>query len=321
MTENVSEETLSTGSTRRRAIRTAVQLAGGAVLVTGVLWTVGFKAIADAVLGADPVLLGLAVLVVQAQILASAWRWRFTAGRLGLAIPFGTAAAEYYLSSLLNMVLPGGVAGDALRALRSRGAAAAGRSRAAISAVVLERASGQIAFAVLAVAGILVWAVSLAAPLPRGSVAAVAVVPLALAGVGVAASALRRSGPARLRDAIGRFVSDIRAGFGTGRSLAVQAGLSLAIGASYVGVFALCAAAVGSTLPLPVAAAVIPLVLLSMLLPVTVGGWGLREGAAAVLWPTVGLPAADGAAAAALYGLVAVVGALPGVLSLARRRA
>ena len=55
------------------------------------------------------VLSALALSVVQ--VLVSAWRWRFTAGRLGIALPFGEAVREYYLSMFVNQVLPGGVFG------------------------------------------------------------------------------------------------------------------------------------------------------------------------------------------------------------------
>ncbi len=60
----------------------------------------------------------------------------------------------------------------------------------------------------------------------------------------------------------------------------------------------------------------IPLALLAMLLPISVGGFGAREGAAALLWPLAGLSATEGAVTAALYGLVALAGALPGALVL-----
>ena len=53
-----------------------------------------------------------------------------------------------------------------------------------------------------------------------------------------------------------------------------------------------------------------------MLIPVTVAGWGLREGAAAVLWGAVGLAAADGVVVSVAYGLLVLIGSLPGALFL-----
>ena len=68
------------------------------------------------------VLLALALSVVQ--VFVSAWRWRFTAGRLGIDLRFGEAVREYYLSMFVNQVLPGGVVGDVSRAWRHAAAPA-----------------------------------------------------------------------------------------------------------------------------------------------------------------------------------------------------
>jgi len=60
----------------------------------------------------------VALSITVAQVLLSAWRWRFTAARLQIALPAGRAVGEYYLATLVNQVLPGGVVGDAQRAWR-----------------------------------------------------------------------------------------------------------------------------------------------------------------------------------------------------------
>jgi hypothetical protein len=58
---------------------------------------------------------------------------------------------------------------------------------------------------------------------------------------------------------------------------------------------------------------------MTMLIPVTVAGWGLRESAAAALWGAVGLTAADGVIVSVAYGLLVLVGSLPGALFLMNR--
>ncbi len=64
----------------------------------------------------------------------------------------------------------------------------------------------------------------------------------------------------------------------------------------------------------------VPVCLAAMLVPVGIGGLGLREGAAAALWPLAGHPAEAGVAAALLFGLAALLAALPGAAVLARHR-
>ena len=59
-------------------------------------------------------------------------------------------------------------------------------------------------------------------------------------------------------------------------------------------------------------------VLMAMLIPITVAGWGVREGAAAALWGLVGLTPEDGVAISVAYGLLVLVSSAPGVPILTR---
>mgnify|MGYP000164370586 CR=1 FL=1 len=245
-------------------------------------------------------ILGLTVL----QVIASAWRWRFTAARLGLALPLATAIREYYLATFANQVLPGGVLGDVSRA--GRHAVASGEPGPAARAVVLERASGQVAAAIIAVA-----ALALGAPAPPAGTAGIALMAGGLIAVLAAAAIVRvRRQPAGM---LATFWRDTRrALLGRGAWLA-QLTTSLAIAASYVGVYALAGIALdtpGLTTWLPL----VPLVLLAMLVPVSIAGWGVRESVAAAIWIAAGLSPADGTALAIAYGAIILVSSLPGLV-------
>jgi len=260
--------------------------------------------------------LGVSVL----QVTASAWRWRYTAGRLGVELPLRRAVSEYYLASFLNQILPGGVLGDVSRAWRharvasvrsARGEASLARSLPSVHAVILERLSGQVVMIVVAACS--------AAFL--GGLRAVAVV---LAGC-LAASLLVRGVRRHARiPGTASFADNARAAFGGG-ALPVQLATSLLVVASYLGVYLMGSRAVGVQTPVAVLVPLVAPVLVSMLLPVTVAGWGVREGAAAALWGAVGLSAHDGVAISVVYGLLVLVATLPGavivVLTLWRGRA
>ena len=82
--------------------------------------------------------------------------------RLGQTLSVRHAAAEYYLSQLVNLTLPFGILGDAGRAVRIRHQA--GMLRAG-QAVMIERMSGQIALFAVMMAGFAVL------PLVEGAVA------------------------------------------------------------------------------------------------------------------------------------------------------
>ena len=103
----------------------------------------------------------------------------------------------------------------------------------------------------------------------------------------------------------------------------VQLVTSCVIVASYLATFVIAARAIGSTTPITILVPLIPLVLLTMLVPVSIAGWGVREGAAALLWAAAGLSATEGAAISATYGLLVLLSSLPGgliLLSVLRHR-
>ncbi|MET3599701.1 lysylphosphatidylglycerol synthase transmembrane domain-containing protein [Martelella mangrovi] len=252
---------------------------------------------------AGPVIAGVAL--VQLQVVLSALRWRFTAARLGHPIPAALAIREYYIASLVNQILPGGMAGDAVRAYRSRTADSWKRPAAAI---VLERLSGQLAFFVLAGAGLFAWPVFLAGRLPPGF-SRFALICAGVLGAAVCLGLfIARS---RLMARYETLRPDLAAVFWNRGAFAIQLGLSMLTVAAYVAVFMIAASATGAPLPPVAAVTVIPLCLMTMLIPAGVGGWGTREAAAAALWPLFGLTSAAGLSASLLYGMISLLGVAP----------
>jgi uncharacterized membrane protein YbhN (UPF0104 family) len=102
-----------------------------------------------------------------------------------------------------------------------------------------------------------------------------------------------------------------------GRFRPVAAGVVLAsvvVVAGYALMFVVAAAATGTHPPL----SVVLLVLLAAAVPLNLGGWGPREGAAAGAFAAVGLGAEEGLAASVAFGVMALVSTLPGLLVLLR---
>jgi uncharacterized membrane protein YbhN (UPF0104 family) len=127
-------------------------LPGWAVRLSQVLVAAGLLALlwraadgpeaARSLVEADWRWLALAFAALNAQTVLSALRWKLTARQFGITINARKAIGEYYLSQIVNQSLPGGMIGDAGRAVRSRGQAGL---LAAGQAVVFERLAGQIA--------------------------------------------------------------------------------------------------------------------------------------------------------------------------------
>lgn len=296
----------------RRWLRLALSWVGTAAA----LWLAWILADGDAALrrlaALDPAWLAAGLAVSLAQLLLSAARWRLTARRLGLGLERGRAVREYWLAGFLNQVVPGGVGGDLLRAWRHRDAEAVGGAALlpALRAVAIERLAGWLALLPCAAAGALLWLPAPAGPL--FAAAALAVLLLLLAAPLLAP--LSRALPA-----LGVLLADMRRALLAPAVLPVQLLLSAAILATYLLVFACAAAAVGVAMEPLFLLTGVPLVLLSMALPISVAGWGLREAAAAGLWGVAGAGAEAGLAASLAYGLIVLLASLPGALVLLRR--
>lgn len=271
---------------------------GVAVVLLGFVWTIADGPAAVARLrDADWRWLLAAAFAVNMQTILSAWRWRVTAGALGQRIGMAQAVGEYYLSQLINQTVPGGVVGDAARAVRVRHSADMLRSG---QAVMIERFAGQLAMAAVLLPA-LVWA-------GRGLWA------LGLVAVG-AVLLLVLKGTPRLRG-IQKPLWQALLGPQVRR---VQTTLGLVIVACNLAGFAFCARAIGVSLPLTAVLTLIPLILTAMLVPFSIAGWGWREGAAAALFPLAGAAPEAGVAASAAFGAVLLASALPGLIWVAGR--
>ena len=108
--------------------------------------------------------LALGALLALPQLCLCALRWSFTARRLGVPLPYRDALREYGLSFFLNLALPLGVLGDALRVLRHRqrlGSAQLppkhSQLTAALNSALVERSAGQLVVALWALAATPLW--------------------------------------------------------------------------------------------------------------------------------------------------------------------
>lgn len=284
-----------------------IRLLVSAVLLVLIAWALDLGQVVARLrdLRAPWVLLALFISVLQVIVLA--WRWRYTSARLGVHMTMKQALGEYYLGNLLNQLLPGGISGDATRAWRH--ARVSERGGPAVRAVVLERASGQVVMTVVALISFL------SLPFVSGSART-----LALLGGGVVVGLVflaQRRAPSS-DSMLGRLWSDTRGALLERRALTVQLLSAGLLVASYITVYVIAARAIGVETPLGQLLPLVAPVLMTMLIPVTVAGWGVREGAAAALWALVGLTPEEGVSISVAYGLVVLVSATPGLLMLPR---
>ncbi|MEM6382652.1 MAG: lysylphosphatidylglycerol synthase transmembrane domain-containing protein [Pseudomonadota bacterium] len=258
-------------------------------------------------------LCGLGALTLQT--LVSAQRWRLTAAQVGIILSPLHAVQEYYLAQLINQTMPGGVLGDASRAVRARSQAGLLVSG---QAVVIERLAGQAAmFAILGVAFVTTWLMPGGIDWPAWLATSVVVLVGGALVLPLIALAL-----ARLPGAVGGPFRSLNAIFKQAllepKVVRAQIGLSVCAALCNLFAFALCARALGLALPPGAVFALIPLILLTMLIPLTISGWGVREGAAVALLPLAGASASEGLATSIVFGLAFLLATMPGFVALWR---
>jgi uncharacterized membrane protein YbhN (UPF0104 family) len=294
----------------------------GAGVLAALVWRLGTGAFLNGLRVLDAPSVCAALGIGLLTTLLSAWRWCLVARRLGLALPFPAAVADYYRALLLNAVLPAGVLGDVHRAVshgRDSGDVARG-----VRAVFLERTAGQVVLVVVGGAVVLSQP-ALFGPSARhlAPVAAVAAVVLAVVAAAAALVLRRRPGRfgARWRRGLAAALADARLGLLSRRTWPGVLFTSAATVAGHLALFVVSARVAGLTAPVAQLAPPMLLALLGMGVPVNIGGWGPREAVSALAFGAAGLGAARGLTAAVVYGVLALVASLPGAaVLLARRR-
>jgi uncharacterized membrane protein YbhN (UPF0104 family) len=281
-----------------------------------VLWFLGRE------LGAAPFADGLravtwqgvvaAVTLTALTTLCSAWRWQVVARALGTDIGLPRATGACYRSLFLNSVLPGGIIGDVHRAVTQ--GRRAGDVAQGVRAVGWERLCGQVMQAVVTAVVLLTLPSPVRPALPY-VLAGIAGVIGCAALVGCVAARRGRSRPARAAQAL---ATDLRRGLlvrGVWPQLTLA---SVLVVAGHTATFVIAARVAGSTAPLGELIALLMVIQIAAAIPLNIGGWGPREGAAAWAFAAAGLGAASGVTISTLYAVLMLAAVTPGAGLLLR---
>jgi 3,4-dihydroxy 2-butanone 4-phosphate synthase/GTP cyclohydrolase II len=291
----------------------------GLGIIGVLLWRLGSGVFLDGlrVIDARGVFAALAIGLVTTVL--SAWRWCLVARRLGLRLPLRSGVEDYYRGLFLNAVLPAGILGDVHRAVRhGRQEGDVGRG---VRAVVLERSAGQVV--VVAVAVPILLARPTVVPAQYRDVVTICgalavVLAIAVPAVAVIVSKRWSHSGSKWRRASAVSFGDLRRGLLAGDAWPGVALLSVMTFAGHLAMFLVAARAAGSTASVGRLLPLMVLTLLAMVLPLNVGGWGPREGVAALAFGAAGLGAAQGLTASVVYGVLVLIASLPGALVLLR---
>jgi hypothetical protein len=278
-----------------------------------VLHSIDLGAVVDLIGRAAPLTLGVAGLVVIAQFAVLVWRWQLVIHILGgKAVGFGPLALLLGHSFLVGQMLPTSVGGDVARTVllsRSTGAVAAVRS------VICDRLIGFAALAVLVVPAVPVIAemIGAVAPFLRLAICALGT----MTAVGLVLAYSLTYGLPWLGRHVATVAGDLRIISRSGK-IGLLA-MALGIGSSLLGVLLIyiIGSAIGADLRVLDCLVLVPPALLVSALPISLGGWGVREGALVAAFSLVHADPAAVAATSVMFGLTTpLVGGIAAAIAL-----
>jgi hypothetical protein len=221
-----------------------------------------------------------------------------------------TAFGAYYRSLFLNSVLVGGVLGDVHRAVTHGGRV--GHVARGVRAVAWERLWGQVVQAAVTAMLLVVFTSPFRPALPYVLAGVAAAAGCAAAAVWAAA----RWGGARLGRTARAACDDLRYGL---LAQGVWIRLTMASVLVVVGhtvVFLIAARVADPAARLSEVLVLLMVVQVVAVIPLSIGGWGLREGAAAAAFAAAGLGAGTGVTVTTLYAVLMLIAFTPGAALL-----
>jgi glycosyltransferase 2 family protein len=264
--------------------------------------------------GIDPVLSAITVAIFVFQIAVNTVRWRLILMHVtGTGRPYRRLFGIYYASAFFSQVLPS-IGGDLVRVLYGR--TLGSTSGPIIISVLVDRGIALTALLFAALPSLLFLAPFDPARMVLRSVGLVAGSGLAAAyGCCLIARAMRRwriwtDLPQWIQTLVASGDWSLTSRTGLCRLIPLSAFVHLL---SIAAVF-LAAHAVHVPLSLPVVLAIGPILLLAQVLPISIGGWGVREAAAVALLAMTGVNATSALLVSIMFGILLILATLPGVL-------
>jgi len=283
------------------------------------LWQSDPAAVWDAARGAAWRYIVIACLLVLVDRALMAYRWLKLLSPLDprQRPPVMAVMRVFFVSTFLGTFLPASVGGDALRAYGLSREGVGGVD--ALASVVMDRLLGVVSILLVACAG---------AFLARDLVDIRLLLPALALLSGACGLALSMIFSARMAGVVAWLIGRLPRGQGTAQRLAIAIQRYSAYRADLVNVLAGSVAvqilrvlqtyylglALGLTLPLVIYFALVPIILLIVLMPITINGIGTAQAGFVWLFGRAGTSSAAAFALSVLFLGIAVVGNLPGGL-------
>lgn len=276
-----------------------------------IAWYIDFRAALAAMLSASPALLLAALLMQTLSTGFAAWRWGLIMRALDFDRPLGFYLRVYFIGSWFNQALPSSIGGDAMRVLEV--GRSGYRKRHVLAGVFVDRAVGVFGLLLLNLLAINLLPSDFPAWLKH------LVNLIALGGcAGFLAMIVMHHLPwldrFRILAPLEHLARQAHRLYADPLRLAGHTLLSIASHLCSIAAVWLIARAIGMTLDLYHFLVAMPPVFLLTFVPVSLAGWGIREGAMVGIFMLVGADKDHILAVSILYGLTLIVSSLPGGL-------
>lgn len=264
----------------------------------------------------DPVMLAAAALILLLQMVIGGARWQVTIDGIGARLAFQRTVLFFYMGNFFNQVLPSTLGGDAVRAYKAHRAGLG--LGAAINGVMLERVGTVLALILLVIA-------VQPASWPRvGDTlgawlggTALALLLAAIVGLGILMNLDRLPAAARrwrVFEGLAALAEDSRRVFLSPASVFLLLALGVAGHVNLTAGVYLLARGLDLEVTLVDCLALFPPILLVITLPISIAGWGVREGAMVAAFGLVGVSEEGTLALSLVIGLLGAATAVPGGL-------
>ena len=255
----------------------------------------------------DLIFLPLVLAVSIFQYLLSAWRWCFIASKTQSSINYNDALRYYYIAGFMNNILPTGILGDIYRTLNIKvNNKNSSNFLKSLQSVIFERLSGQLALIVTFIFSLQIFFIVNQKYMASAYVLAVIILLFVLTKL------------LFFYQKKNQYFINFKYIF-SGKRLYKHFLLSLIIVLTYITTYIICAYSLNLKIDLISFFVFAPIILFSMALPVSIGGWGIRETTALVISFLLGLSVSASVTVAIVYGLCNLLCSLPGAYFFLKR--
>jgi uncharacterized protein (TIRG00374 family) len=296
---------------KKRTVNYSIKLAVTGALLFLIFRSVNTEDTTTALTTVSPWYLLIALLLQLASNTVAASRWYLIMSRIGFGQSWSFFLKSYFKGAFFNQGLPTSIGGDGLRILDcSRGK---GTAEDAFYGVFIDR--------IIGLAGLLLLNITALAMnstlLPSNVYYPLLVILSGLTSGLILLFFLRKFHffvTGRYLGFLGRLSERYFQVYSSVTSISVQLGLSILTHLLAMTAFLMIGRSVGLDFSLQVYLVLVPPVILLTILPISLAGWGVREGAMVGFFLLIGADKSRVLTFSILYGLVALVASLPGLI-------